>query len=141
MTIFYINNFMKNYIFDTSFLVSLLDIDDINHEKSLEMISNLEIWNKMNNFYINEVILNEVYTVLNYKKWFQFLNKFESFLDEIQIIYLTWNNDEYISFFKLLWLKISVADSTVIYDSIKYSLKIFTFDKEMIKIFNKISKN
>jgi predicted nucleic acid-binding protein len=34
---------MNSFIFDTSFLISLLDIDDINHEKSLEIISNLEI--------------------------------------------------------------------------------------------------
>ena len=36
---------MKSYIFDTSFLISLLDIDDINHKKALEIISDLEIWN------------------------------------------------------------------------------------------------
>ncbi len=34
---------MKSYIFDTSFLISLLDIDDINHEKALEIVSDLEI--------------------------------------------------------------------------------------------------
>lgn len=34
---------MKSYIFDTSFLISLLDIDDINHAKALTIISDIEI--------------------------------------------------------------------------------------------------
>ncbi len=63
---------MKSYIFDTSFLISLLDIDDINHKKALDIISDLEVWNNANKFFINDIILNETYTVLNYKKWFDF---------------------------------------------------------------------
>jgi predicted nucleic acid-binding protein len=34
---------IKSFIFDTSFLISLLDIDDINHKKALDKISDLEI--------------------------------------------------------------------------------------------------
>jgi len=132
---FYINSVMKSYIFDTSFLISLLDIDDINHKKALDFISDLEIWSNKNKFFINEIILNETYTVLNYKKWFDFLEKFDDFLDQIEIIYLSWNNDEYISFFKLLSWKISVADSSVLYDSLKYNQEMLTFDKQMIKIY------
>jgi hypothetical protein len=36
---------------------------------------------------------------LNYKKWFEFLEKFEYFLAWIEIIHISWNNDEYIDFF------------------------------------------
>jgi len=131
---------MKSYISNTSFLISLLDIDDINHKKSLDIISNLEIWNNYNKFFINEIILNETYTVLNYKKWFNFLEKLESFLDEIEVIYLSWNNDEYISFFKMISWKVSVADCGVLYDSFKYNFKMLTFDKQMIKLWNKYTK-
>lgn len=133
MIICYINN-MKTYIFDTSFLISLMDIDDINHKKSLDIVSDIEIWNNKNKFYINDIILNETYTVLNYKKWFDFLEKFDSFLEEIQTIYLSWNNDEYISFFKLNKWIVSVADSSVVFDVFKYNLSILTFDKKMIKL-------
>lgn len=125
---------MKSYIFDTSFLISILDIDDINHKNSIDIISDLEIWNDKNRFFINDIILNETYTVLNYKKWFQFLWIFESFLNQIEVIYLSWNNDEYITFFKLLSSKISVADSSVLYDSMKHNLEILTFDKELTTI-------
>ena len=59
---------MKSYIFDTSFLVSLLDIDDVNHSLAIELISDLEIGRYSNKFFINDVVLNETYTVLNYKK-------------------------------------------------------------------------
>lgn len=125
---------MISYIFDTSFLISLLDIDDINHIKAIELISELEIWNYKNKFFINDIILNETYTVLNYKKWFEFLKKLEDFFDWIEIIYLSWNNEEYISYFKMIKWKVSVADSSVLYDSYKYNLKMLTFDKEMLKI-------
>ena len=128
---------MKSYIFDTSFLISLLDIDDINHKKALEIISDLEVWNYANKFFINDIILNETYTVLNYKKWFEFLEKLEIFFDQIEVIYLSWNNEEYISFFKLIEWKVSVADASVLYDSFKYNQKMLTFDKEMIKIGDK----
>lgn len=125
---------MKSYIFDTSFLISLLDIDDINHEKAIEIISDMEIWNYVNKFFINDIILNETYTVLNYKKGFKFLEKIDSFFEQIEIIYLSWNNEEYISFFKLILWKVSVADSSVIYDSFKYNQEILTFDKQMLKL-------
>mgnify|MGYP002641655906 CR=1 FL=1 len=128
---------MKSYIFDTSFLISLLDIDDKNHKKALEIISDLEIWNYANKFFISDIILNETYTVLNYKKWFDFLEKLEIFFDQIEVIYLSWNNEEYISFFKLISWKVSVADSSVLYDSLKYNQEMLTFDKEMIKLGNK----
>jgi len=125
---------MKSYIFDTSFLISLLDIDDINHSKALELISDIEIWIYSSRFFINDIILNETYTVLNYKKWFDFLEKFDLFLEQIEIIYLSWNNEEYISFFKMILWKVSVADSSVLYDWLKHNLEILTFDKEMIKL-------
>lgn len=125
---------MDSYIFDTSFLVSILDIDDINHKKALDIISDLNIWNYENKFFVNDIILNETYTVLNYKKWFKFLKKFDDFLDGVEIVYLSWNNEEYVSYFKMLSWKVSVADSSVLYDSYKYNLQILTFDKEMIKL-------
>jgi hypothetical protein len=103
----------------------------------LEIISDLEIWNYKNKFFINDIILNETYTVFNYKKWFEFLEKLEAFFDQIELIYLSWNNEEYISFFKMILWKVSVADSSVLYDSFKHNLKILTFDKEMIKLSEK----
>ena len=125
---------MISYIFDTSFLISLLDIDDINHQKAISDISDIEIGSAASKFYINDVILNEAYTVLNYKKWFEFLTKLDIFLDKIQVIYISSNNEEYLSFFKFLRGKVSVADGSVIYDSMKYDLKMLTFDKEMMKL-------
>ncbi len=128
---------MKSFIFDTSFLISLLDIDDINHSIALEKISELEIWNNSNKFFINDIILNETYTVLNYKKWFDFLETLESFFNEIEIIYISWNNEEYIWFFKMTQGKVSVADSSVIYDSHKYNQTMLTFDKQMVQLAKK----
>lgn len=128
---------MKSYIFDTSFLISLLDIDDMNHAKALEIISDIDIWNNMNKFFINDIILNETFTVLNYKKWFVFLEKFEAFLEQIEVIYLSWNNEEYLSFFKMILGKVSVPDSSVLYDGMKHDLEILSFDKEMMKLYAK----
>lgn len=128
---------MKSYIFDTSFLISLLDIDDINHSKTLDIISDLEIGNNTSKFFINDIILNETYTVLNYRKWFEFLAKFDDFLEQIEVIYLSWNNEEYISFFKMISWRVSVPDSSVLYDSFKYDFLILSFDKEMLKLSKK----
>lgn len=125
---------MKSYIFDTSFLVSLLDIDDVNHSLAIELISDLEIGRYSDKFFINDVVLNETYTVLNYKKWFNFLKKFDEFIESIEVIHLSWNNEEYLSFFKFIGKKISVADCTVIYDSMKHNLEILCFDKQIKQI-------
>ena len=130
---------MNIFIFDTSFLISILDIDDINHKKAIDIISDLEIWEKENKFYINDVILNETYTVLNYKKWFEYLTKCDSFIEQILTINLSSNNQEYIAFFKLILWKVSVADSSVFYDSLKYNFEILSFDKEMLKIKEKFN--
>jgi predicted nucleic acid-binding protein len=140
MTRFFTPKTMRSFIFDTSFLVSLLDINDSNHVKAIEAISGLEIWKLYTRFYVNDTIINETLTVLNYKLWFPFIEKFEQLLNGLEVIYISGNNEEYISFFKSLIWKVSVADTSVIYDSLKHNLDILCFDKQIISIHSKLSK-
>lgn len=63
-----------------------------------------------------------------------FLEKLEAFLYEIWTIYISWNNNEYVDFFKMIFWKVSVADSSVVFDSLKYDCEILSFYKEMLKI-------
>jgi len=57
---------MTSYIFDTSFLISLVDINDINHAQSVEIMKDLTV--DESRFFINDLIYSETITVLTYKK-------------------------------------------------------------------------
>jgi len=59
-------NNMTSYIFDTSFLISLVDINDINHAQSVEIMKDLTV--DESRFFINDLIYSETITVLTYKK-------------------------------------------------------------------------
>jgi len=133
MTKFYIEkNNMTSYIFDTSFLISLLDNDDINHAKAIEILKDLVV--EESRFFINNLIYSETITVLTYKKWCNELDIIERFLNKIRINFINSNISDYVNLFKSLRKKVSVADISVIYDSIKYNSIPLCFDKEIIKI-------
>ncbi|MDR2411498.1 MAG: PIN domain-containing protein [Candidatus Peribacteria bacterium] len=53
------------YIFDSSFLLSLYILEDINHKKALDIFTTLP---DNSIFYINELTYIELLTVITYKK-------------------------------------------------------------------------
>jgi len=119
------------YIFDSSFLISLYLEDDINHDNAI----NIFLWlNEDDNFYINELILIELITVITYKKWFSKVKEIKSIINELNTIIINSWYLEYINYFEYLEKKISVADCSVIYDSIKYNCMILSYDKQLLKI-------
>lgn len=120
------------YIFDTSFLVSLINIDDINHTRSVERIAEIDL-SEGHTFFVNELILSETYTVIAAKIEFEKVPILDSFLDKIHCQYLSGNFEEYFSFFKSLEGAISVADASVVIDAFKYSFSILAFDKKLLK--------
>jgi predicted nucleic acid-binding protein len=54
------------YILDSSFLLSLYMVEDVNHDKSLGIFCGLDLHNDI--LYINEITYIELLTVLTYKK-------------------------------------------------------------------------
>lgn len=123
---------MNSYIFDTSFLISLIHQDDINHEKAWRILQDIDL--NVCRFFISEVILIETYTVLSYKVDFQSTVTLDALLEGIPVQYLSGNLTEYISFFKMLKWVISVADASVISDAFKHDLEILSFDKQLLII-------
>jgi len=119
------------YIFDTIFLLSLIMVDDINHKKAIEIFEDID---KNSIFYINEITYIELFTVITYKMWYEKISLIKNILDDLWVTFLNSWNMEYISFFEFLSKKISVVDSSIIYDSIRYNLEVLTFDKEILKI-------
>lgn len=119
------------YIFDTSFLVALYFLDDSNHEKAIERFS---LFSDEDIFYINELTYTELLTVFTYKKWFQFVKEIKFFIENSNTIFINSWNFDYIRYFEFLEKKISVVDVSILYDSLKYSCEILTFDEEILKL-------
>jgi len=119
------------YIFDSSFLISLYLKEDSNHEKALKLFSKL---NENSIFYINEIILIELLTVITYKKWFKYVKEMKSIINDLNTIIINSWNSEYINYFEYIWKKISIADCSVLYDAIKFDCDILSFDKDLLKL-------
>ena len=83
---FFIAKFMSAYIFDTSFLISLIHIDDTNHQRACDMISELDA--NQDRFFINDLILAETYTVFAYKTHYSMIATFDSFLETLPVQYI-----------------------------------------------------
>lgn len=119
------------YIFDSSFLLSLYIVEDINHQNAINIFSKLP-WNSI--FYINEITYIELLTVITYKKWFDFIYEIKSIIQDSNTFFVNSWNFEYIRYFEFIWKKISVVDISILYDSIKYDCEILSFDKDLLKI-------
>ncbi len=85
---------MSSYIFDTSFLISLIHVDDINHEKSCALFGDLDA--NDHRFFISDLILSETYTVLAYKVDFSSVDILDRLLEKISIQYIGGNSEEYL---------------------------------------------
>jgi hypothetical protein len=85
-------------------------------------------------FYINELTYTELLTVFTYKKWFQFVKEIKFFIENSNTIFINSWNFDYIRYFEFLEKKISVVDVSILYDSLKYSCEILTFDEEILKL-------
>jgi predicted nucleic acid-binding protein len=118
-----------NLIADTSFLASLFIVEDINHNKALELFS------KYNHYIILNVVLNELITVMIYKKGLSYTKAVYNQIKYGQVfsIYYLSENDEQKSheFLFANNKKISCVDACVIYISKIKESDILTFDKQM----------
>ena len=126
------------YALDSSFIISLLVENDVNHEDAKDILKKYKLADTT--LIINPFVVEEVSTFLVYKKNKEWLNIFYSLLDNLNIQYninLILNNN-YRKFFLLINKRISYTDATVILDCIKYRAILISFDKEQIKIYNKL---
>ena len=124
-----------HYIFDTSFILSLVISDDINHGEAVRIFSSIP---EDTVFHINEITYIELLTVITYKLWFPTTETIKEMMIDLWTIFLNSGNMEYIKFFEFIGKKISVVDTSIIYDAMRYNLSILTFDKEILKIASKL---
>lgn len=124
-------------VVDSSFLISLLILEDENHEAALELAAK-----SMGIFEIIDTVLFETITVINYKFGLTEANRLFKEISE--------NNQFKISFiaesdrleilheFMKLNGKISPIDFSVVYFAKKQKSKFLTFDKEQERQFHKL---
>lgn len=124
----------KSYIFDTSFLVSLLYNDDINHFVALEKLQKLWLDNY---FFLNDVILAETITVLTYKHPLhnQSIPLLLQFLDVLHVQQQQTQFRDCLDFYFLLDQQISFQDASLLFDAFRLNAEILTFDKQMLTIY------
>ena len=87
---------MMKYLFDTSFLISLIFENDVLHNKACEILEKI---NKDYEFYINEIIYIEAITVSCYKWWVEKSFILKLFLEKIDCKFIGNNNLEYVDYF------------------------------------------
>ena len=121
------------YILDTSIYISAFLENDANHEIWLNLIANLD-W-KIN---IPYLVFQEVITVLTYKHSKKLAWEFIDFIfDDDRFILTNWEHIEEISFWKEVSSRISYIDISIVYTAIKYNIRLYTFDKDMEKLYKK----
>lgn len=119
------------YIFDSSFILSLIMINDVNHAIALEKFDSLS---SDAIFHIGELTYIELLTVTTYKLWVREAKKLQQMIADMGVIFLGSGTTEYVNFFNFMSKKISIIDASIIYDSMRYHLEILSFDKELLKI-------
>ncbi|OIP54119.1 hypothetical protein AUK10_01515 [Candidatus Gracilibacteria bacterium CG2_30_37_12] len=124
-----------HYIFDTSFILSLVMIDDVNHKEAVKIFSSIP---ENTIFHINEITYIELLTVITYKLGFSSTKTTKEMIMDLGTIFLNSGNMEYIKFFEFIGKKISVVDTSIVYDAMRYDLSILTFDKEILQLANKL---
>lgn len=124
-------------IVDTSFWISYLINNDINHSLSMKFIDSTI---RKSEIYISNYILMEVYTVISQKMGKVYLNdivKKEIFSNSniIEIFVNEKDNSNiYKEYLKTNIMDASFVDISILYIAKKHGLKILTFDKHFKKL-------
>ncbi len=123
-------------IVDTSFLVSFFVKEDINHEKAVNIIKELD-----EDLVIPITVLGETFTVLNYKKGIDFaLKTIELLTNSRNISIYYFDEDEFDEIFDIvrkLSLKLSFEDYSIVYLARLRNESLLCFDKEIYKAIKK----
>ncbi len=123
------------YIFDSSFILSLILPSDTNHEIAVNQYRKID---EEAIFYMGELTYVETLTVATYKLGIKESKKLQELLEDMGTTFLHSGVMEYVNFYNFLGKKISVTDASIIYDSMRYDLDILSFDKELLWIYRHI---
>lgn len=127
-------------VFDASFLVAFFNEDDAFHQKAVSEMKNFEKEAQI----ISDYVINETATVLNYKSG---LKNAVAFIEGVRNkenteIYHSDENDfeNALEIFKKQKHRLSFTDASVIHLALATQSRIATFDGNMIKEFEKLTK-
>ena len=134
---------MKLFV-DSSFIIAYLNENDSLHEKSMEYVDLIE----SNQCYVNNLIVNEVITVLGNKtgveiaiKAYEFISLFFNVINEYDFHKFNLGN---LLIYKKYNTKLSFTDTSIIYCMDKEKIEnLISFDKEfkMVSEINLIGLN
>ena len=124
----------KNFLLDSSFLVSLWLPDDSNHENAARLF--LEI--STGTLLVHPYVIQEVITLLTYKRKTKEVETFLRFVSESRnIIILPVHIKNEIEVFKKYKQKMSFTDVVLVGVANMLGVELVTFDKQMLRLFKK----
>lgn len=129
---------MKKYVIDTSVWIAYFNPDDSLHIDSLNLLAEPNF--KEDLFIFNDLLLEEIFTLLIYKKWIKFAESIFNFMNDninYKIIEIDIRNIIKSTF--VSWKKISITDMSWILLAINYSYELITFDKKQKKLYENMS--
>lgn len=127
----------NRYVLDSNIFVwAFYELDSL-HEESMAILMVI----KDNQIIVPYCVVQEVSSILAYKFWKKEADNFLNFLINTESIKLV-NNDilDEIDFYISFDDKISFTDLSLILVAQKYWAELLTFDKQLLKIYNKNNK-
>lgn len=123
-------------ICDTSFRVALFLESDVNHTKAITLAKEIKITEQI--LLLNPFIIEETSTILTYKGSKKMAHDFLKSLQELSTVNTGTSIEEYIAYFHVIKEKISFADTSILFDAIKYQCTLVSFDKQQNTIRKKM---
>ena len=128
---------MKNkLLFDSNIFLSYL-IKDFEFEKSQQILEH--VIKKWIEIYVNQFVIEEIFTVSVYKIWLDSKSVVFSFLKDLWVNFTNTSFEDYLSFYvNKVNTKISFTDASLVYDALYYDMELVSFDKQLISFYNKL---
>jgi predicted nucleic acid-binding protein len=125
---------MNKYVFDTSFLVSLFNSQDVNHQKAKDIGQNIE----NEHVFVPSVVIAEIMShTKNPRLRKLVLEKTMEIVSEV--FFLTKEDlDKYIQFAYGLGNVFTAIDSIILYSAISTDSELITLDKKLKKLYKKL---
>ena len=119
------------YTLDTSFIVSLLNNEDVNHKKALNLAKTIND----DDIIIPAVVIAEIMSYSKNKKFRDVVLK--NTMEVLsEIFFLDQDNlDDYIQFRYRIENALTALDSIILYSAISTNSKLITFDKKLDNLY------
>ena len=122
------------YILDSNVYLGAFLPEHIFQEESTHLLKSIE-WKVL----LPYIILSEILTILTYKVNKKLAQEFFSFIEnDWRFLIIDTNIEESLIFWNWIQKNIAHADSELIYIAMKYNAKLISYDKELMKVYEKL---